>query len=157
MSTLKKLYETEVVPRLNEKFEYKNPMQVPRLDKIILNIGLGEGDSGKRLAQRQHGVRASIGLAAVACDTVGSDRSPGWPLLCHRDRKGRRTIVFKGWPSDLGQHVVAADRVRVLVGHPPCSVGAAGLLGLGLVIVPAALMHSLLLARSKASGGALPR
>jgi large subunit ribosomal protein L5 len=42
MSTLKKLYETEVVPRLNEKFEYKNPMQVPRLDKIILNIGLGE-------------------------------------------------------------------------------------------------------------------
>lgn len=42
MSTLKKLYETEVVPRLNEKFEYTNPMQVPRLEKIILNIGLGE-------------------------------------------------------------------------------------------------------------------
>ncbi|MCP3954085.1 MAG: 50S ribosomal protein L5 [Desulfobacterales bacterium] len=42
MSTLKKLYETEVVPRLNEKFQYKNPMQVPRLEKIILNIGLGE-------------------------------------------------------------------------------------------------------------------
>ena len=42
MSTLKKLYETEVVPRLNEKFKYTNPMQVPRLDKIILNIGLGE-------------------------------------------------------------------------------------------------------------------
>jgi len=42
MSTLKKLYETEVVPRLNEKFKYKNPMQVPRLEKIILNIGLGE-------------------------------------------------------------------------------------------------------------------
>ncbi len=42
MSTLKKLYETEAVPRLNEKFKYTNPMQVPRLDKIILNIGLGE-------------------------------------------------------------------------------------------------------------------
>ena len=42
MSTLKKLYETDVVPRLNEKFQYKNPMQVPRLEKIILNIGLGE-------------------------------------------------------------------------------------------------------------------
>jgi len=42
MSTLKKLYETEAVPRLNEKFKYKNPMQVPRLEKIILNIGLGE-------------------------------------------------------------------------------------------------------------------
>jgi large subunit ribosomal protein L5 len=42
MSTLKKFYETEVVPRLNEKFQYKNPMQVPRLEKIILNMGLGE-------------------------------------------------------------------------------------------------------------------
>lgn len=42
MSTLKEVYETEVVPRLNEKFKYKNPMQVPRLEKIILNIGLGE-------------------------------------------------------------------------------------------------------------------
>jgi large subunit ribosomal protein L5 len=42
MSTLKKFYETEVVPQLNEKFQYGNPMQVPRLEKIILNIGLGE-------------------------------------------------------------------------------------------------------------------
>ena len=42
MSTLKDFYETEVVPRLKEKFQYGNPMQVPRLEKIILNIGLGE-------------------------------------------------------------------------------------------------------------------
>ncbi len=42
MSTLKQLYETEVVPKLKEKFQYGNPMQVPRLEKIILNIGLGE-------------------------------------------------------------------------------------------------------------------
>jgi large subunit ribosomal protein L5 len=42
MSTLKKFYETDVVPKLKEKFQYGNPMQVPRLKKIILNIGLGE-------------------------------------------------------------------------------------------------------------------
>jgi len=42
MSTLKKFYETEVVPNLKEKFQYGNLMQVPRLEKIILNIGLGE-------------------------------------------------------------------------------------------------------------------
>jgi len=42
MSTLKEFYKTEVVSRLNEKFKYGNPMQVPRLEKIILNIGLGE-------------------------------------------------------------------------------------------------------------------
>jgi len=39
---LKEFYKTEVVSRLNEKFKYGNPMQVPRLEKIILNIGLGE-------------------------------------------------------------------------------------------------------------------
>ena len=42
MSTLKKFYETEVVPQLNAKFQYGNPMQVPRIEKIILNMGLGE-------------------------------------------------------------------------------------------------------------------
>ena len=42
MSTLKQFYETEVVPNLKEKFQYGNLMQVPRLEKIILNVGLGE-------------------------------------------------------------------------------------------------------------------
>ena len=35
-------YTTEVVPALIKQFEYGNPMQVPRLDKIVVNIGLGE-------------------------------------------------------------------------------------------------------------------
>ena len=39
---LKERYTTEVVPALAKQFEYTNPMQVPRLDKIVVNIGLGE-------------------------------------------------------------------------------------------------------------------
>jgi large subunit ribosomal protein L5 len=39
---LKERYATEVVPALTRQFEYRNPMQVPRLDKIVVNIGLGE-------------------------------------------------------------------------------------------------------------------
>ena len=42
MSQLKKIYDTEVVPKLKETFQYKNIMQVPKLEKIILNMGLGE-------------------------------------------------------------------------------------------------------------------
>ncbi len=42
MSQLKTIYENEVVPKLIETFEYKNKMQVPKLDKIVLNMGLGE-------------------------------------------------------------------------------------------------------------------
>ena len=42
MSRLKERYEKEVVPELMRKFGYKNVMQVPRLNKIVLNIGRGE-------------------------------------------------------------------------------------------------------------------
>ena len=42
MSTLKEKYTKEVVPQLVERMGYKNVMEVPRLKKIVLNIGLGE-------------------------------------------------------------------------------------------------------------------
>jgi len=42
MSELKKRYEKEVAPKLIEVFQYKNVMQVPKLKKIVLNMGLGE-------------------------------------------------------------------------------------------------------------------
>jgi large subunit ribosomal protein L5 len=42
MSHLKRYYEEKVVPALKEKFQYRNVMQVPKLDKIVLNMGLGE-------------------------------------------------------------------------------------------------------------------
>jgi large subunit ribosomal protein L5 len=42
MSQLKKYYEKEVVPKLIATFQYKNVMQVPKLKKIVLNMGLGE-------------------------------------------------------------------------------------------------------------------
>jgi large subunit ribosomal protein L5 len=42
MSQLKQLYEAEIVPKLTEKFGYKNAMQIPRLGKVVLNMGLGE-------------------------------------------------------------------------------------------------------------------
>ncbi|MEE4357678.1 MAG: 50S ribosomal protein L5 [Desulfococcaceae bacterium] len=42
MSQMKSYYEKEVVPKLIETFGYKNRMQIPKLDKIVLNMGLGE-------------------------------------------------------------------------------------------------------------------
>ena len=42
MSQLKTYYHEEVIPRLMETFKYKNIMEVPKLDKIVLNIGMGE-------------------------------------------------------------------------------------------------------------------
>ena len=42
METLKKLYEEQIVPELTKKFNYTTKMQVPRLEKIVLNMGVGD-------------------------------------------------------------------------------------------------------------------
>jgi large subunit ribosomal protein L5 len=41
-SRLAERYKAEVVPSLQKQFEYRNPMQVPRVSKVVINIGLGE-------------------------------------------------------------------------------------------------------------------
>ena len=42
MARLKELYEKEYIPQLTKEFSYKNVMEVPKLEKIVLNMGLGE-------------------------------------------------------------------------------------------------------------------
>ncbi|MDD4956093.1 MAG: 50S ribosomal protein L5 [Candidatus Omnitrophica bacterium] len=42
MARLKEMYEKEIVPSLIEEFGYKNKMQVPKLEKIVVNVGMGE-------------------------------------------------------------------------------------------------------------------
>ena len=46
---LKEKYENEVVKELMEKFGYKNVMQVPKLEKIVINVGLGEAKDNRNL------------------------------------------------------------------------------------------------------------
>ena len=50
MPNLREKYEKEVVPQLMQEFEYSNVMQVPRITKVVLNIGVGEAlDNAKAL------------------------------------------------------------------------------------------------------------
>ena len=42
MEKLREQYEKEVIPALMKKFEYKSVMQVPKLEKVVINIGLGD-------------------------------------------------------------------------------------------------------------------
>jgi len=52
MSTrLEKFYKDEVVPALTKKFGYKNPMEVPRLTKITINMGVGEAATNKKILE----------------------------------------------------------------------------------------------------------
>ena len=50
MSRLKDLYKDEIVDSMTKKFGYKNIMEVPKLDKIVINMGVGEAkDNAKAL------------------------------------------------------------------------------------------------------------
>ena len=49
MARLKTVYNSEVAPALMKKFEYKSPMQIPRLDKIVLNIGAGDAKENAKV------------------------------------------------------------------------------------------------------------
>jgi len=40
-SRMKELYETEIAPALKKEFAYKNPMQIPKLEKVVVNMGVG--------------------------------------------------------------------------------------------------------------------
>jgi len=51
MTRLEKFYKDEVVPKLMQQFGYTNPMQVPKLSKITLNMGVGEAAANKKILE----------------------------------------------------------------------------------------------------------
>jgi large subunit ribosomal protein L5 len=60
MSRLKERYREEVIPRLMEICGYKNVMQVPRLEKVVINVGLGEAIQNAKALEAAEGDVAAI-------------------------------------------------------------------------------------------------
>jgi len=61
-------YEKEVVPALTKKFGYKNPMQVPKLVKIVISSGLGDiKDNAKSIQMAQNEIKQIAGQQPVLC------------------------------------------------------------------------------------------
>ena len=48
MARLRDMYKAEVAPALMKKFEYKSPMQIPKLDKIVINVGVGDAKENSK-------------------------------------------------------------------------------------------------------------
>ena len=51
MARLKEFYDSEIVAKMKEKFGYTNPMQVPKLDKIVVNMGVGEAKENVKVLE----------------------------------------------------------------------------------------------------------
>jgi len=60
MATLKEKYRKEVVPGLVKELGLRNPMEVPRLEKIVLNMGVGEASGNQRLIEEAVGTLTGI-------------------------------------------------------------------------------------------------
>ena len=60
MSTMRTLYANEVAPALMKKFNYKSTMQIPKFDKIVINIGLGEAKDNPKVIDAALGDLAKI-------------------------------------------------------------------------------------------------
>ena len=66
MEFLREQYEKEVVPALMKKFNYKSVMEVPKLDKIVLNIGLGDvKDNPKSLENAMNDIQIITGQKPI--------------------------------------------------------------------------------------------
>ena len=66
MARMKDLYKAEVAPALMKKFEYKSPMQIPKLDKIVINVGAGDAkDNAKEIEAIINDITLIAGQKAV--------------------------------------------------------------------------------------------
>jgi len=84
---LEKIYKEQVVPALMEKFGYTNPMQVPKLVKITLNMGVGEAAANKKVLENAVADLAKISgqkpVTTKARVSVASFKiRDGWPIGC---------------------------------------------------------------------------
>jgi large subunit ribosomal protein L5 len=100
MSTrLEKFYKDEVVPALTKKFGYKNPMEVPRLTKITINMGVGEAATNKKILENAVADLTKIaGQKPIVTKSRVSVASfkirDGWPIGCKVTLRRARMFEF---------------------------------------------------------------
>ena len=99
MARLQQVYKEKVVPELLREFAYKNVMQVPRVKKITLNMGVGEAVADKK--QIENAVRdmtAIVGQKPVVTKArksiAGFKIRDGWPIGCKVTLRGEHMWEF---------------------------------------------------------------
>jgi len=129
---LKVKYRTEIVKNLQEKFQYKNPMQVPRLVKIVINQGIGEAVADKKLIESSIKELSMItGQKAIPTiskkDISNFKLRKGTPIGAKVTLRGDRMYEF------LDRLIAAAlPRIRDFKGVNPKSFDGRGNYNLGI-------------------------
>ena len=84
---LETIYKETIVPKLIERFGYKNPMQVPRLTKVTLNMGVGEAVGNKKILENAVADMAKIGgqmpIITLSKKSIATFKiRDNWPIGC---------------------------------------------------------------------------
>lgn len=132
MNELHKKYNEQVVPSLTKRFDYKNPMQVPRLVKISLNMGVGEGSRDlKVLEALRDNLRLIAGQQPIITRAKKSVANfkirDGMPIGCAVTLRGERM-----WSLLERLIVIAIPRIRDFRGLPTKSFDGRGNYSFGL-------------------------
>lgn len=132
MSRLKDLYKDEIVDAMIKKFGYKNIMEVPKLDKIVINMGVGEAkDNAKALESAIKDLEAISGQKVITTKAKKSVANfklrEGQAIGCKVTLRGEKMYEFLDRLVNL-----ALPRVRDFRGVNPNSFDGRGNYALGI-------------------------
>lgn len=132
MARFQELYRKNIVKDLMKKFDYKSPMEVPRLVKITLNMGVGEAVGNKKVLDFAIADMTAIsGQKPIATNArksiAGFKIRAGWPIGCKVTLRGQRMYEF------FERLVaIAIPRIRDFRGLSPRSFDGTGNYSLGI-------------------------
>ena len=131
-SRLKEIYQKEIVDALMKKFEYKNIMQVPKIEKVVINMGVGEAkENVKLLDAAVSDLETITGQKAVVTKAKKSVANfkirEGMPIGCKVTLRGDRMYEFVDRLINL-----ALPRVRDFRGVNPNAFDGRGNYALGI-------------------------
>ncbi|WP_417551298.1 50S ribosomal protein L5 [Methylophaga sp.] len=132
MSRLKQIYREDVVKQLQEQFGYKSVMEVPRITKITLNMGVGEALTDKKVLEnavadmeRIAGQKAVVTKARKS--VAGFKVREGWPIGCKVTLRSDRMYDF------LDRLIsISIPRIRDFRGLNPKSFDGQGNYSMGI-------------------------
>lgn len=132
MAQLKQYYKDKVVPELAKQFGFTNTMRVPKITKVVLNIGLGEAVADKKILDNATGDLEAISGQKVVItkarkSIAGFKIRDGWPIGCKVTLRGERMYEF------LERLVnIAIPRIRDFRGLSPKSFDGRGNFAMGV-------------------------
>ena len=132
MSRLREMYSTEIMDAMTKKFGYKNVMEVPKLEKIVINMGVGEAkDNAKVLENAVADMEKIAGQKAVLTKAKNSVANfkirEGMPIGCKTTLRGEKMYEFLDRLVNL-----ALPRVRDFRGVNPNAFDGRGNYALGI-------------------------